>query len=103
VNIDPDVMFFRSKQNALRLHENQLLTDLGIIAGLKGASDLPQWMNASDNKNLREFLESHPTVEKKSRYEHCIDGRIVNFSPAVPIPISNKKNPVWIAKYLGMS
>jgi alpha-galactosidase len=65
VNIDPDVMFFRSKQNALRLHENQLLTNLGIIAGLKGTSDLPQWMNASDNKNLRGILELHPTVEKK--------------------------------------
>jgi alpha-galactosidase len=44
VNVDPDVMFFRSKYNWLKPHENQLLQDLGTISGFKATSDLPQWL-----------------------------------------------------------
>lgn len=101
MNVDPDVMFFRSKYNALRSHETRLLQDLGIISGFKATSDLPQWMNASDEKRLREFLESSPTVQKKSRYQYSIDGRDVDFSHAIPIHSSDMNIPVTVAKYLG--
>ena len=75
VNVDPDVLFFRSKYNALKPHEKQLLQDLGTISGFKATSDLPQWLNASEKETLREFLEADPTVQKKRRYEFQIDGR----------------------------
>ena len=84
VNVDPDVMFFRSKYNSLKPHEKQLLQDLGTISGFKATSDLPQWLNASEKEMLRAFLESTPVVQKKKRYEYQIDGRIVDFSPAIP-------------------
>ena len=102
VNIDPDVMFFRSKHNALQSHENQLLQDLGMISGFKATSDLPQWMNAADKKNLREYLESAPTVQKKRRYEYQINGRNVDFKPAIPISSSNRNIPIGLAKNLGL-
>jgi len=102
VNIDPDVMFFRSKHNALQSHENQLLQDLGTISGFKATSDLPQWMNAQDKEMLRGFLESAPGVQKKKRYEYQIDGREVDFSSAVPIPSSDKNIPRWFAKNAGL-
>ncbi len=102
VNVDPDVMFFRSKHNALRSHENRLLQDLGIISGFKATSDLPQWMNASDRKMLREYLESSPTVQKKKRYEYQIDRRNVDFSAAVPISSSKRNIPIALAKNLGL-
>jgi hypothetical protein len=35
------------------------------------------------------------------RYEFQIDGRDVDFGPAIPIFISNLGIPVWLAKYLG--
>ncbi len=101
VNVDPDVMFFRSKYNSLKPHENQLLQDLGTITGFKATSDLPRWLNASELEKVREFLESAPTVQKMRRYHYRIDGREVDFSPVVPIPASNMDVPVWLAKNLG--
>ncbi len=103
VNVDPDVMFFRSKHNALKPHENQLLQDLGIISGFKATSDLPQWMSALEREKLREYLESTPTVRKKDRYQFQVDERHVDFSSAVPIPTSPKHVPIWLAKYLGLA
>ncbi|HEX9332318.1 MAG TPA: glycoside hydrolase family 36 protein, partial [Anaerolineales bacterium] len=102
VNVDPDVMFFRSKHNALQSHENQLLQDLGIISGFKATSDLPQWINAADKKILREYLESTPTVRKKKRYEYEINGRNVDFKPAIPISSSDRNIPIGLAKNLGL-
>ena len=102
VNIDPDVIFFRSKHNALQSHEKQLLQDLGIISNFKATSDLPQWMSASDKVSLRKFLDSVSTVRKMKRYEYQIDRRTVDFSPAVPVPASNKNIPIQLAKNLGL-
>lgn len=102
VNIDPDVMFFRSRHNALLPHENQLLQDLGAISGFKATSDLPQWMNAKEKETLRLFLEATPMVQKKTRYKYQIDGREVDFSPTVPIRSSDKNIPIGFAKNVGL-
>jgi hypothetical protein len=102
LNIDPDVMFFRSKHNSLRPDEKQLLQDLGRISGFKATSDLPQWMTASDQERLREFLDSTPKVRKRTRYGFQIDERAVDFSPAIPIPRSDREMPIWLAKNLGL-
>jgi alpha-galactosidase len=101
VNADPDVSFFRSKNNALQPHEKQLLQDLGVIASFKATSDLPQWLNTVERQTLKRFLESRPTVQKGDRYRYQIDGRTVDFSSAIPIQTSEKNIPVWLAKSLG--
>jgi len=100
VNIDPDVMFFRSRHNALKLHERQLLQDLGTITGFKATSDLPQWMNVQEVKSLRDFLESDIEVKKTTRYKYQVDGREVDFSAAIPMH-AHRNVPVWIAQNLG--
>lgn len=102
VNIDPDVLYFRSKYNGLKAHETELLQDLGAITGFKATSDLLQWMSDSELENLREFLSSDPSVQKKNRYEYLVNGRSVDFSPAISIAESHSNIPVWLAKYLGM-
>jgi len=102
VNIDPDVLYFRSRHNALKVHEKQLLQDLGTFTGFKATSDLPQWMNESELENVREYLEASPMVQKMKRYEFQIDDRAVDFNPAIPIPASNLDVPVWMAKYAGI-
>lgn len=102
VNIDPDVLYFRSRYNALKAHESQLLQDLGAITGFKATSDLPHWMNESELENLQDFLSASPSVQKKNRYEFLIDERIVDFSSAVPMTESHLDIPVWLAKYSGM-
>jgi len=102
VNIDPDVMYFRTRHNALKLHENQLLEDLGTITGFKATSDLPRWWKPSEKEKVREFLEAGTKVQKKKRYEYQIDEHDVDFSPIIPIPTSNMEIPVWLAKYAGL-
>jgi alpha-galactosidase len=101
-NIDPDIMFFRSKHNALKPIEKQLLQDLGTVSGFKATSDLPQWMESPEREALRQFLESDRAIQKKNRYKYQIDGREVDFSPAVPLQVSNNNIPVWLAKNLGL-
>ncbi len=101
VNIDPDVMFFRSRYNALKSDEQQLLLDLGLITGFKATSDLPQWMNAREVEALREFLEADVEVQKVSRYEYQVNTRAVDFNPVVPLHM-HRNFPVWLAQNLGL-
>jgi hypothetical protein len=102
VNVDPDVAFFRSKYNWLKSYEEQLLQDLASISGFKATSDLPQWLNASEQKALKEFLESNPTIQRKDRYKYQVYERLVDFRPAIPIFQSKSNIPIWLAKNLGL-
>jgi alpha-galactosidase len=102
VNVDPDVVFFRSKHNLLTPNENRMLQDLSLISGFRGTSDLPHWMEPSEQETLREYLTSRATVVKWNRYKYQINGREVDFEPVVSIPSSRKKIPVWLAKNLGL-
>jgi alpha-galactosidase len=101
VNIDPDVLYFRSRHNALKPHEKQLLQDLGTITGFKATSDLPRWWKVSEREKVREFMLADSTVQKKNRYEYQIEGRAVDFSRAIPVPTSNLGIPAWLAKNWG--
>ena len=100
-NIDPDVMFLRSKHNALKPDEQQLLLDLGTISDFKATSDLPQWMNRQNLDSLREFLETDVSVHKISRYKYQINDREVDFSSVMPLP-EHRHVPVWFAQNLGL-
>jgi alpha-galactosidase len=102
VNIDPDVLYFRSRHLALKAHEQQLLQDLGRISDFKATSDLPRWMTPEEREALRQFLEADPRIEQVERYKYRIDGREVDFSPVIPIQTSDKKIPVWLAKNAGL-
>ena len=102
VNIDPDVLYFRSKYNALGPNERQLLQDLGTITGFKATSDLPQWLTAKEQETLSDFLKSNFTVEKKRRYEYQIDEREVDFSAVVPVQSADMNIPVWLAQNIGL-
>lgn len=102
VNLDPDVMFFRTKHNTLKPHENQLLQDLGAITGFIATSDLPQWLGKEEMNSLKNFFASDFRVEQFGRYEFGIDGRKTDFASVVPIPKSTKNIPVWLAKNLGL-
>jgi alpha-galactosidase len=102
INVDPDVMFFRSKYNTLKPHEQQLLQDAGLISGFKATSDLPQWMTAKEREALRQFLEANPRIDRLERHKYRIDGRVVDFSSVIPIQTSAKNIPIWLAKNLGL-
>jgi len=90
VQVDPDVVFFRSRVNTLKPYEKRLLLDMGEISGFKATSDLPQWLSTEDRQDLVDYLGNSPKVERSSRYKFQIDGREVDFSPVMPLPKEHK-------------
>lgn len=83
---DPDVAYFRSQQVTLNAEQKQLLQDLALVCNFKATSDLPQWLHANERQQLRAFLEAEPQIERSGRYTFTLDGRKVDFSPAMPLP-----------------
>jgi alpha-galactosidase len=94
VQTDPDVAYFRSRENDLNSDQKQLLQDLAQIAEYKATSDVPAWLTESERAALRLFLESQPVIRKTGLYRYALDGRSVDFSahiglPALPGPFTN--------------
>lgn len=85
VNLDPDVAFF-SKYKSLTHEQMQLLRDLTHVCGVKATSDLPSTWSLPLKAEVRCWLELSPAVTRTARYTFTIDGRSVDFSPAVPLP-----------------
>jgi alpha-galactosidase len=100
-HIDPDVVYFRSRNMLLTKEQKQLLVDLALICGFKVTSDPPQWLTEQERGELRDFLEADPVIEQVDAYRFRIDGREVDFSPVIALPHS-KNVPVWLAKNLGL-
>ncbi|MBN1451975.1 MAG: alpha-galactosidase [Anaerolineales bacterium] len=86
VATDPDVAYFTSRKNTLTTEQKRLLGDLALVCNFKAASDLPGWLSAGERQELRAFLEANPRVERTGRHTYQIDGRNVDFSPAMPLP-----------------
>lgn len=100
IDIDPDVVYFRSRYNALTVEQRRLMKDLALICGFRSTSDLPHWLTSLEREELQEFLEQEVTIETLSNYRYRINGREVDFGPVIPFPpISNL--PVWLATNLG--
>jgi alpha-galactosidase len=86
VHPDPDVAYFRSVETKLTAEQNAKLQDLARVCNFKATSDLPQWLTEAERENLREFLSNQPQVERTGRHTFRLDGREVDFSPAMPLP-----------------
>ncbi|MBN2386785.1 MAG: alpha-galactosidase [Anaerolineales bacterium] len=86
LHTDPDVVYFRTKMNALGIVEKRLLQELALVCGFKASSDLPAWLNDDETAALKAFLESDPKIKRNGRYAFRIDDRPVDFSPAIPLP-----------------
>jgi alpha-galactosidase len=86
VHLDPDVVYFRSKECMLTSEQKSLLQNLALICNFKATSDLPQWLTSDESEHLRAFLESKPTVKQISRYVFKVDDQTVDFDPAMPLP-----------------
>ena len=101
IHLDPDVVYFRSQHTTLTESQKQLLSDLALVSGFKVSSDLPQWLTRKELDELRAFLESDPMIEQVDAYRFRADGREIDFSPALPLPLP-QRFPVWLATNLGV-
>jgi len=90
VHTDPDVVYFRSKNNNLTPAQNSMLQDLAQICNFKATSDLPNWLTGPEHKLLFDFLKHQAMVVRTGRYTFILDGQKVDFSPVMSIPTKSK-------------
>ncbi len=101
LHIDPDVVYFESKENSLTQEQKILLQDLAYICDFKATSDLPQWMTYDELEQLRSFLNTNPKVKQAGRYIFHIDDRMVDFTSATSMPEIPKGLTALWAAFLG--
>ncbi len=81
LDLDPDVCFFRSRQLDLGAEAQSLLRDLARIAGFRGVSDPPDWLQAAERSRLAAFLEEgEVVVTRRGRARWAVDGREIDLS-----------------------
>lgn len=83
LELDPDVVYFRSRQNLLSEEQMLWLRDLADICDFRAVSDPPGWLSSHELNTMIEYLSRKPKIEKRGRYEFVIDGRRVDFAPAI--------------------
>lgn len=81
--VDPDVVYFRSRLNLLTEDQQRWLRDLADICGFRAVSDPAGWLTGDELQAMTEYLLRTPRVERVGRYEFRIDGRAVDFRPAI--------------------
>ncbi len=86
VHTDPDVVYFRTRQNRLTPEQKSFLQDLAEVSNFKATSDIPAWLTADEREALRDFFERRPEVQKTGRTSYRIGGREVDFGPHIQIP-----------------
>ncbi|MET7423484.1 glycoside hydrolase family 36 protein [Dactylosporangium sp. NPDC005555] len=83
VEVDPDVIYFRSKLNLLTTQQTRWLRDLADVCGFRAVSDPPSWLTPAELEDMRQYLDAKPVIRRLGRYRFSVDGREVDFGPAV--------------------
>ncbi|GAA5198528.1 alpha-galactosidase [Rugosimonospora acidiphila] len=81
--VDPDVIYFRRRLNLLTDQQLDWLRDLADICGFRAVSDPPGWLSPDEFDSMITYLSRRPRVTRLDRYRYGIDGRVVDFGPAV--------------------
>jgi alpha-galactosidase len=81
--VDPDVVYFRTRHNLLNDEEMSWLRDLADVCSFRAVSDPPRWLSPDELEAMIGYLTRSPHIERQSRYQFTIDGRRVDFAPAV--------------------
>jgi alpha-galactosidase len=83
LEVDPDVVYFRSRLNLLTEQQADWLRDLADICGFRAVSDPPGWLTPAELDAMTRYLAHRPRVERLDRYRFSLDGREVDFGPAI--------------------
>jgi alpha-galactosidase len=83
VEVDPDVVYFRSRLNLLTEQQLAWLRDLADVSRFRAVSDPPSWLTPTELADLKAYLATRPDVRRLGRYEFTIDGRKADFTAAV--------------------
>jgi alpha-galactosidase len=81
--VDPDVIYFRSRLNLLTDQQLGWLRDLADVCRFRAVSDPPSWLTPAELADMRSYLSAQPEIRRVGRYEYTIDGRKVDFTAAI--------------------
>ncbi|GAA3226377.1 glycoside hydrolase family 36 protein [Actinocorallia longicatena] len=81
--VDPDVVYFRSRLNLLTETQMGWLHDLASICGFKAISDPPSWLSPGEFERMTVYLAERPEIVQEGRYRFLLDGRRVDFTDAL--------------------
>ncbi len=87
VHIDPDVVYFTTRQNSLSQEQKSLLQYLAQICKFKATSDIPSSLTEVERQSLREFLETTPEIHRVGRTTFQIDNHLVDYESHVGMPV----------------
>lgn len=93
LEVDPDVVYFRSRLNLLTEQQQRWLRDLADICGFRAVSDPPGWLHPDELQAMTAYLAARPEVRRLGRYRFTLDGREVDFTPAVA-PETQQRYPI---------
>ncbi len=79
IAVDPDIVYFRSRNCLLTPTQKGKLIDLARAAGFRATSDPVAWLDRGERESLEAFLVERPEVTQKARGCYEIDGRPVDF------------------------
>jgi alpha-galactosidase len=82
VDLDPDAVYFRSRQSLLTPRQRGLLADLAHICGFKATSDPPAWLDEPERAELADFLALDKPVVQLGRYRFDLGGREIDLTAA---------------------
>lgn len=92
--VDPDVVYFRRRLNLLTDQQLEWLRDLADVCGFRGVSDPPSWLSPDEHKAMVDYLVRRPQIRHLGRYRYTIDGREVDFAPAVDPAAAGQLYPI---------
>ncbi|MGY0019551.1 glycoside hydrolase family 36 protein [Streptomyces sp. cg35] len=93
LEVDPDVVYFRSRLNLLTEQQQSWLRDLADVCGFRAVSDPPGWLHPDELEAMTAYLAHRPEVRRLGRYRFAIDGREIDFGPAVA-PDTEQRYPI---------
>ncbi|WP_446033677.1 glycoside hydrolase family 36 protein [Streptomyces olivaceus] len=93
LEVDPDVVYFRSRLNLLTEQQQGWLRDLADVCGFRAVSDPPGWLRPDELEAMTAYLEARPAVRRLGRYRFALDGREVDLTPAV-LPGAEQRYPI---------
>ncbi|ROO86971.1 alpha-galactosidase [Actinocorallia herbida] len=83
LQVDPDIVYFRSRLNLLTETQLGWLQDLAAICGFKAISDPPSWLTPDELGRMIAYLGQDPEIVQEGRYRFSLDGRPVDFTAAL--------------------
>ncbi|GIH19294.1 glycoside hydrolase family 36 protein [Rugosimonospora africana] len=93
IEVDPDIIYFRSRLNLLTDQQTGWLRDLADICGFRAVSDPPGWLTPDESDTMTRYLSRRPQVRRLDRYRFSLDGREVDFGPVIA-PDQGQRYPI---------